>query len=454
MLLMGITPSLQAQDATHHSTPAPEIIELTDGSTLHGKAHALSASQGLEWQHPLARHPVTFDLSHLARLRLHTVGRIEASRQPDCRFEFNNGDLIYGNLLSLKSNAVEFQTWFGGTMRSDRQALKRIAFLKTGYKVLYEGPNNIDEWQLGAGQNGWSYHDGKLKIQSRGVIGRDFQLKDSVNLTFDMRWDRPYQLSITLFTDTFNRFDYRQGSYIFFLSPQFVSFQRVQPGTGVLTLGQSRIETLNGRSEARFSIRAHRESSRFIVYINDEPVGRFRDNRGFVAQGKGISFSSQLSASSFELSNLLVTQWDGSDEAEGEIEPTPENDILSLVNQDRPKGTVVAIEDESIEFLLRKERAIRVPVERVKQIQFNSGKEIPSPPLAEPKTIRAHFAGGGSLSFDLISLDQDQLHGQSSTFGPMSFRSDSIRQIEFNLNHQALQKDEAADAIWNLQSKP
>ena len=184
MLLMGIAPSLQAEDATHHSNPAPEIIELTDGSTLHGKAQALSASQGLEWQHPLARHPVTFDLSHLARLRLHTVGRIEASRQPDCRFEFNNGDLIYGNLLSLKSNAVEFQTWFGGTMRSERQALKRIAFLKTGYKVLYEGPNNIDEWQLGAGQNGWSYHDGKLKIQSRGVIGRDFQLKDSVNLTF------------------------------------------------------------------------------------------------------------------------------------------------------------------------------------------------------------------------------------------------------------------------------
>ena len=26
------------------------------------------------------------------------------------------------------------------------------AFLKTGYKVLYEGPNNIDEWQLGAGK--------------------------------------------------------------------------------------------------------------------------------------------------------------------------------------------------------------------------------------------------------------------------------------------------------------
>ena len=43
----------------HILHPAPQIIELTDGSTLHGKAQALSASQGLEWQHPLARHPVT-----------------------------------------------------------------------------------------------------------------------------------------------------------------------------------------------------------------------------------------------------------------------------------------------------------------------------------------------------------------------------------------------------------
>ena len=56
MLLMGIATSLQAQDATHNSTPAPEIIELTDGSTLHGKAHALSI---------LKAHGVSFALNGL-----------------------------------------------------------------------------------------------------------------------------------------------------------------------------------------------------------------------------------------------------------------------------------------------------------------------------------------------------------------------------------------------------
>ena len=110
-----------------------------------------------------------------------------------------------------------------------------------------------------------------------------------------------------------------------------------------------------------------------------------------------------------------MTQWDGSDEAEGEIEPTPENDILSLVNQDRPKGTVVAIEDESIEFLLRKERAIRVPVKRVKQIQFNSGKDIPSPPRRTEHHsgtfcrrgkpfLRFNLTGSGSASWPELHL--------------------------------------------------
>jgi len=431
-----------------------EMIELMDGSTLHGFTRGLSGDQGLTWQHPLASNEVTFDLTNLSRLRLNTMGLVRQERQPDCRFEFSNGDLIYGNLLALGEESVELETWFGGQLNTHRSALRRIAFLKTGYKVIYEGPNNLTEWELGAGQNGWSYQDVSLKIKSRGVIGRDFGLKDSVNLSFDLKWEQPYQLSVTLFTDTYNRFDYRQGSYIFFLSPQFVSFQRVQPGTGVLTLGQSRIESLNGRSEARFSIRAHRESSRFVVYINDEPIGNFRDNRGFVAEGSGISFSSQLSSSSFALSNLLVTEWDGSDEEQEEDLVLGERDVLSLVNQDRPKGRVVSIRDQSIEFLLREERAIRLPMERVKQIQFNQTDQTTHQTETYPSRVRAHFAGGGSLSFDLLSLEEDWLNGKSSTFGPLSFRSDSIRQIEFNLNHQSLHKDDAADAIWILEDNP
>jgi len=456
LLLLGIvTLNGQSPQSAPNQTEAPDhIMELLDGSYLHGEIENLSAENGLDWQHPLAAKPVRFGLTNLSRLRLNATTRLAHDVQPECRFEFSNGDLVYGNLIRLGQKEVKLQTWFGGEMTTSRAALKRIAFLKSGYKVLYEGPNGIDDWMLGQGQNGWSYADGKLRIKNRGVLGRNFQLQDSCNLSFDLEWDQPFQLSITMFTDTFNRFDYRQGSYIFFLSPQFVSFQRVQPGTGVLTLGQVRMEKLTGISKARFSIRAHRETSKFAVYIDDQLVSTFRDNRGFVAEGKGISFASQLSASSFAVSNMLVTEWDGTDESDLSFEATEDSDVLHLINQDKPKGDVVQILDQNIHFKLRKERDIRIPLQRIKQIHFNPKETDNTPEDATAERIRAHFAGGGSLSFDLISLNQDNLKGSSEHFGALSFTSSAIRQIEFNLNHQSRQHDQAADTYWNMENQP
>jgi len=445
-----------AQNQLHAQSTAPvgHIMELLDGSNLHGNIQGLSADQGLEWKHPQAANAVRFQLTHLARLRMSPGTRLEHELMPECRFEFNNGDLIYGNLERLGEESIALTTWFGGRLETQRSALKRIAFLKSGYKVLYEGPNGMDEWILGQGQNGWSYADGKLRIKNRGVIGRNFKLDGSCNLSFDLEWERPFQLSITLFTDTFNRFDYRQGSYIFFLSPQFISFQRVQPGTGVLTLGQVRLENLTGRSQARFSIRAHRDTSKFAVYVDDQLIETFRDNRGFVAEGKGISLASQLSASAFELSNLLVTEWDGTDESDHSFEAHGDSDILHLINMDKPKGDVVQIQDQKIHFRLRKERDIRIPVQRIKQIHFHQTEDANAATDAEPNRVRAHFAGGGSLSFDLVSWDQDQLKGQSEHFGPLAFTSSAIRQIEFNLNHRSRQHEQSADTYWNMENRP
>jgi len=453
MLMASIGINTQGQE-NQNGFSSDQILELTDGSDLHGEIQGLSNTEGLHWKHPLSSNAVRFQLDHLSRLRLTPRSSVSSQIQPECRIEFNNGDLIYGNLDFLGQERVALTTWFGGRLETDRAALKRIAFLMSGYKVLYEGPNDISEWELGQGQNGWSYADGQLRIVNRGVLGRNFDLSDSCNLSFDLEWDQPYQLSVTLFTDTFNRFDYRQGSYIFFLSPQFVSFQRVQPGTGVLTLGQTRIENLSGRNQARFSIRAHRETAKFAVYIDDTLAATFRDNRGFVAEGKGISLASQLSASSFSLSNMLVTEWDGTDESDLNLDQTTESDVLYLINHDKPKGDVVEIQDRKVHFRLRKERDIRIPMERIKQIHFNSDTAKEENEPDNPREIRAHFAGGGSLSFNLVSWNDNLLIGESQHFGDLQFKSAAIRQIEFNLKLQSQQYEQAADTYWNMDHRP
>ena len=151
---------------------------------------------------------------------------------------------------------------------------------------------------------------------------------------------------------------------------------------------------------------------------------------------------------------MLVTEWDGTDESDLSFEATESSDVLHLINQDKPKGDVVQILDQKIHFKLRKERDIRIPLERIKQIHFTA--EDQQEPLSEKSTdrIRAHFAGGGSLSFDLVSLNGKNLQGNSKHFGELSFTSSAIRQIEFNLNHQSRKHDQAADTYWNMENQP
>ena len=48
--------------------------------------------------------------------------------------------------------------------------------------------------------------------------------------------------------------------------------------------------------------------------------------------------------------------------------------------------------------------------------------------------MRAHFPGGGSLSFQLEKWDDKVVAGQSAIFGSLAFRPGAIREMEFNLN--------------------
>ena len=151
---------------------------------------------------------------------------------------------------------------------------------------------------------------------------------------------------------------------------------------------------------------------------------------------------------------MLVTAWDGTDESDLDLETTEDTDVMYLINQDRPKGDVVRIRDQKMHFRLRKQRDIHIPIDRIKQIHFRS-EEIPQKKLEQdPSRIRAHFAGGGSLSFNLISWDHKKLEGKSEHFRPLQFTGSAIRQIEFNLQHQSQKHDQAADTYWNMEHQP
>ncbi len=353
----------------------------------------------------------------------------------------------------MNEESIDMETWFGGALRADRERVQSIAFLQNGYRVLYEGPNTLNEWVLGKSPNGWTYQDGVLSVADRGVIGREMGIKDSASLAFDLSWEGTFQLTVTMHAETLDRYDYSKGAYVFFLSPQFVSFQRIQPGAGVMTLGQVRLTNLVNRSKARFDLRTHRDKSTFALLADDEVIGTWKDSRGFVAKGQGVSFSSQVSRSTFSISRLLVTEWDGLFESDFEVDEEKESDGLLLINRDQPIGVVKDIQDGKLNFNLRNRLDVKIPLERIKQIQLHQSE--PRDETFEDEDVRVQISGGGSLSFALSKWTSSAIEGVSETFGPVSFDPDSIRQVELNLEKHRLEDlaaQEDPEDVWDFEA--
>ena len=434
------------------------LVRLLNGSALHGEMSSLSPANGLVWQHPHATEALRFPFSSLVSIRFPL--RQPRAEKPEtakaemaqCRFRFANGDEVYGKIAEMDDSFLKMETEFGGSLRASRKQVQSIAFLQNGYRVLYEGPNSVDEWVRSKSPNGWSYRDGALNVTNRGVIGRDMKLESSARLAFDLRWEGNFQLTVTMHAETLDRHDYRKGAYLFSLTPSYASFRRVQPGSGTMTLGDVQFPHLANKTKTRFDLRSHRDKAIFALLADGEVIASWKDARGFVAQGSGISFSASAHQSALSLSRILVTEWDGHLESELESADNPSSDGLLLVNRDQPKGQVQGIRDGRLRFRLRNQLDVGIPLERIRQIYFHRPEKPENEALAD-KEIRVSLSGGGSLSFALTEWTKEVVRGVSSTFGPVEFQPDSVRLAAFNLNHPLRRPQSAQENpedIWNF----
>ena len=132
----------------------------------------------------------------------------------------------------------------------------------------------------------------------------------------------------------------------------------------------------------------------------------------------------------FRLSNIKISEWQGRYEPDTSLTAT-NDDTVHFVNHDETTAKVVGIQHGKVSLALGA-TSLEVPLERVTQINLPGPGAAPEP--ATPWQVRAHFPGGGSLSFQLQKWDKQGIYGKSSIFGPVNFQPGSIRQLEFNLN--------------------
>ena len=437
---------------------SPGLLQMFDGTSLHGTLESISTQQGVAWAFPAAQGPLVLKPDNISGIRFESAVTTNRSNKPTCRFRFHNGDEVLGDLVGIEGDTAIIQSWFGGQLRSPKQAFSSLQFSNHGFKVLYEGPNGPDEWKTGRTGHGWTYKDGVLIANGADILGRDFGLTNSSSLEFDLAWSGSFSLSVTVYAQTIERFDYSTSAYVFYFNPGGVSIQRIQAGAGAMMLGRADIPEMFNSNRARLEIRSNKEEGTLSLFVNGALIQRWKDARGFVSNGTGVVFYSQVESPTLRLSNIKLSEWDGRFEPEITTTNKITDDIVFLANKDKVVGKVKGLGENKLLVQTRTleapsasdrvsdGRVLQIPLSRVTEIYF--ANTLGSAAQKSPWAVRASFPGGETISFQLDQWNVEKVTGVSGNFGPVAFSPKAIRYLQFNPGRMEQNSKSENDNDW------
>jgi hypothetical protein len=410
--------------------PQGDVVEFVDGSMLHGQLLQMDADHGLAWKNPDAKNPIRFQPGHIDFIRFARADAVNLA--PTCHLQFANGDDLFGSITSLDSDRLGLSTWFGGTMTIPRSAIRAITFLSKNYAILYEGPYDASGWVFGIANmpQSWTYHEGWFTSQGTGTLGRELALTNSSTVEFDLGWSGALELEVQLYTDALERMENNNGSCVLqFTSSQIVL--RQLRAAGQRAFGSAPLPDTGGKNRIHVAIQCNQDQGTLSVFVNDVLAKVWKDDAGFRAGGSGILFQQAgFTGGTVKLGNLRISRWEGGYDPDTTLSTT-NADSIHFVNHDRAAGKIAAIKDGKVTLAFGG-TALNIPLQRVTQINFAATNALAESP--GPWVVRAHFPGGGSLSFQLEKWGDKIISGNSSIFGLLAFQAHAIREMEFNLN--------------------
>lgn len=418
--------------------PQGDVVEFIDGSMLHGKLQQMDVAHGLAWDNPNAKSPIHFQPNHIDFIRFERADTVNLS--PACHLRFANGDDVFGAITSLDTNQLGLSTWFGGTITIPRSAIRGITFLSKNYAILYEGPYDASGWVFGIANmpQSWSYHDGWFTSQATGILGRQLALTNSSTIEFDLGWSTSLDLDVQLYTDALERMEHNNGSFVLQFTPSQILLTQSHALGALRNFGAAPLPDTGGKNRFHVTIQCNQQEGTLSVFVNDVLAKVWNVEPGFHPTGSGILFLQEgFAGGTVKLGNIRICQWEGGFDPDT-TSPATNSDSIHFVNHDRASGKIEGIKNGEVALGMG-DTILHIPIQRVTQINFAASNELAE--ASSPWEVRAHFPGGGSLSFQLEKWDDNTISGRSSIFGLVAFQARAVREMEFNLNRP---KDDGA----------
>ena len=429
-----------------------EVLEFLNGDKLHGSFVSVDTQRGVVWRHPFMKQPLAITLASLAKVKLDRPGtphsdtnatvRAGGEGRARCNVRLFNRDELQGDLLALDAERLTFATWYAGTLNIPRQLISSILPGLAQGTTVFEGPTGLEGWTIRGGgmrrglnaASPWRFTSGAFICTSSGSIGREFNLPPMANVEFDLNWRRYLQFAVSVFTD--NLESYGGNAYMFQFNNVSAYVQRMSRNGDSSSFGQAELPGFNQKTKAHFSIRANKEQKTLYLLVDGVLVKQWTDTAEF-SPGNGLLFFQQ-GQSFVKISDLRISEWDGKFEAPGAPALKAKQDSVRLANTDQITGTLQSIRDGKMSFKTSF-ATLDVPMDRVAHIEFSRPAAENSPPA--PGLVRAQFAGGGSVTFQIERWDGQQVTVSSPSFGQAKFAATAFATLQFNLDQQKTESE-------------
>lgn len=443
ILAFALACVVKAED-TVKTNDTPHAILFANGDTLTGRLLSMDGQQVIRWTRPDLAKPVEFLPAAAAEIRFNDSVQPESNTQSNrCLIKLTNMDELEGGLKSLDERELVLETTYAGTLRVPRSRLQTILPLSPQLETVFSGPTGIEGWTIGKvnaliGDSGqWRYLNGAFYAKEAASIARDLKLPAASSLEFDIEWRGMLNLAVALYTDYMQPVSLRDkenepdfgGFYSLQINSQVASLLFVNKKDPLRQLGQAIVPALAQKNQARITIKCSRTAPQISLLVDGAVVRQWTDVEGFGGQGTGIRLVHQ-GQGMVRLSDLHVTEWDGRFEEAAVVRPDANDELILLVNSDKMAARLTGIHDGTVTLMFQ-ERQLKVPLNRVSQIEMSSGKQVREP---VPKdSMRGWLAHRGSVTFTVETWDERGVVATSPCFGRATFDPSVMSRLEFHV---------------------
>jgi hypothetical protein len=435
-------------------------VRFVNGDKISGNAVALNL-ETLTWESEILNEQANFKLDQILDLTL--PAEIDSKFNDDVShqalLELTNGDSVKGLLIGLNDEEIRLNTWYAGEMVFRRLNVKSISISK-GAKVLYRGPNDIDEWVVSENPESWIVSDGELTSSEMGSAARNMEFSGENEISFDISWRGSLQSKVILFSSDLTTANPKSGYEITFQGSS-LQMRRLKDGNSIWLSSKVRARRMPPNEKAKIDIRFSQRTNRIMVFLDDQLYGLWDKIEIDEMQAKGLHFVS-MQNSDIGISNIVVSNWDGNmdisitDEPQAGIQRfqgniqiqgnvqfrggreivTPEPKELPegrmmLSNGDTFEGEVLGIDGDMIKIKTPFTEVV-FPIFRINNIALKKAE------LETPKRyngdVRAVLADGSKLVFRLEDVKDGNIIGFSQNFGRSEFKLSAFKRIEFNIH--------------------